>query len=136
MVTSHEALMRYGDPNREAAMTLFNNTVGGKIPPRIYCNKDLVKPLSVAFELIKSRGLLDQITEWNGCFCIRQKRGSASTSLHSWGLAIDINASTNKFGKPPNMSQELVKAFKDAGFDWGGSWKKPDGMHFQLARLP
>jgi len=34
------------------------------------------------------------------------------------------------------MSHELVQCFKDAGFDWGGDWTRPDGMHFQLAKLP
>jgi hypothetical protein len=57
-------------------------------------------------------------------------------SLHSWGLAIDINAATNRFGGKPTMSAELVKCFTDAGFDWGGVWSNPDGMHFQLARFP
>jgi hypothetical protein len=33
------------------------------------------------------------------------------------------------------MSPELVACFKDAGFDWGGEWSKPDGMHFQLSAI-
>ena len=33
------------------------------------------------------------------------------------------------------MSPQLVKCFTDANFDWGGNWKTPDGMHFQLATL-
>lgn len=57
-------------------------------------------------------------------------------SLHSWGLAIDFNAAWNGFGKTPTMSPELVKCFTDAGLDWGGTWSRPDGMHFEIAKLP
>ena len=53
-------------------------------------------------------------------------------SLHSWGVAIDVNAAWNPMGKEPKLSQGFVKCFKDAGFDWGGDWDYPDGMHFQL----
>lgn len=106
------------------------------IPKRIYCNNDLIIPLTRAFKNIKDRKLTAQIRSWDGCFNIRNKRGAASASIHSWGLAIDINAAWNGFGKVPTMSKELVKCFKDAGFDWGGDWAKPDGMHMQLAVLP
>ena len=68
------------------------------------------------------------------CFNIRQKRGSKATSLHSWGVAIDVNAAWNGFGKKPTLSAGFVKCFTDAGFDWGGTWSKPDGMHFQLKK--
>jgi hypothetical protein len=57
-------------------------------------------------------------------------------SLHSWGLAVDFNAAWNGFGAVPTMSPELVACFTDAGFAWGGVWKKPDGMHHQIAVLP
>ena len=108
----------------------------GVIPKRVYCNRDLVRPLSQAFLNIINRGVVDQLKTWDGCFNIRKKRGAASSSLHSWGVAIDINAAWNGFGKKPTMSPALVKCFTDAGFDWGGTWAKPDGMHFQLRELP
>jgi hypothetical protein len=30
------------------------------------------------------------------------------------------------------FSDELVRCFAEAGFEWGGLWRTPDGMHFQL----
>ena len=135
MLTSKQARERYGDPVKESSMVLFTVPKEmrlGVIPKKIYCNKDLVKPLTIAFGNIIVRGLIDQVKTWDGCFQIRRTRNGDSASLHSWGLAIDINAAWNGLGKVPTMSKELVACFTDAGFDWGGIWKNPDGMHFQL----
>lgn len=135
MLTSKQARERYGDPVKESSMVLFTVPKElrlGVIPKKIYCNKDLVKPLTIAFGNIIVRGLIDQVKTWDGCFQIRRTRNGESASLHSWGLAIDINAAWNGLGKVPTMSKELVACFTDAGFDWGGLWKTPDGMHFQL----
>ena len=61
----------------------------------------------------------------------------ASLSLHSWGIAIDVNAFENGLGKEPKLSKKFVKCFTDNGWDWGGLWvSRPDGMHFQLSKLP
>jgi hypothetical protein len=73
---------------------------------------------------------------FDGCFNIRKQRGAASQSLHSWGIAIDVNAAWNGLGKATSTYQHgFVKCFTDAGFDWGGTWKRLDGMHFQLAAI-
>lgn len=138
MITSQHALAKYGNPFLESSMVLWDVPTEielGVIPKKVYCNKDMVKHLEQAFKNIISRGLISQLKTWDGCFNIRKKRGAQSQSLHSWGLAIDINAAWNRFGEPPTMSKELVQCFTDAGFDWGGTWKKPDGMHFQLSRI-
>lgn len=137
MLTSEDCFNKFGAPESEKSMVLWDvpsELEIGAIPKRLYCNKAMVKPLEQAFKNIISRGLINQLKTWDGCFNIRRKRGARSASLHSWGLAIDINAAWNGFGKPPTMSKELVACFTDAGFDWGGRWKKPDGMHFQLAK--
>lgn len=146
-VTSNNCIEKYGLPNVEmerSFMTLYRvpKTILKSIPTlpsRIYCNKDMVACLEQAFTNIVNRGLQDQVKTWDGCFNIRLKRGSVNPdnwSLHSWGIAIDINAAWNGLGKEPTMSNALVQCFTDAGFHWGGNWFRKDGMHFQLAVLP
>jgi hypothetical protein len=138
MITSAQCQAKYGSPETEKFMVLWDVPAEleiGTLPNRLYCNRDMVAPLTQAFKNIISRGLVDEIKTWDGCFNIRNKRNGVSRSLHSWGIAIDINASWNKMGHPPTMSKELVACFEEAGFDWGGRWSKPDGMHFQLRSI-
>lgn len=139
MITSAQALARYGDPRTEAAMTVLtvpSDLRIGAVPARVYCNRDLVQPLLRAFENLRDANLADEIRTWDGCFNIRSKRANQSLSLHSWGLAIDINASGNQLGKTPTMPANVVLCFLEAGFEWGGTWDVPDGMHFQLKEFP
>lgn len=122
------------------------------LPKRIYCNRQMEVPLLTAFWNIIDRGLENEVETWDGCFQVRPIRGYEKEvkkmlsqgrveramvymSIHSWGIAFDINAATNGLGKKPQMSPELVKCFTDADFDWGGNWKRKDGMHFQLSYL-
>lgn len=135
MLTSKQCLAKYGSPVNERAMVLWDvpeELEIGVIPKRIYCNKDMIVPLTYAFNNLIKRGHVNELKTWDGCFNIRQKRGSSSASLHSWGVAIDINAAWNRMGQKPSLSPGFVKCFTDAGLDWGGEWAVPDGMHFQL----
>ncbi len=140
MVTSQQAQKKYGHAaNGNPHLVLWDVPSMleiGVIPKRIYCNKDMIKPLGDAFRNLIERGHVDELKTWDGCFNIRKKRGLASLSLHSWALAIDVNAFENGLNQEPKLSQGFVKCFTDAGFDWGGLWKRKDGMHFQLAKLP
>lgn len=139
MVTSADCYKKYGSPSlSNKCMTLFDvpsELEIGFIPKRIYCNKDLVEPLKKAFINLINRGLVDELKTWDGCFNIRQQRGYNAMSLHSWGIAIDVNAFENQLGAEPKLSKEFVQCFTDAGFDWGGVWKRKDGMHFQLSKI-
>jgi hypothetical protein len=139
MVTSKQCLAKYGAPELESSMVLWDVPADleiGVIPKRIYCNRDLVEPLEQAFRNLIYTGQIANLKTWDGCFNIRKKRGATSSSLHSWGLAVDINAAWNGFGKQPTLPLAFVQCFTTAGFDWGGAWTKPDGMHFQLKELP
>ena len=138
MVTSAQALKKYGDPTKESGMTLWDvpkELEIGVLPKRLYCNKDMILPLTKAFKNLISTGCVKELKTWDGCFNIRKKRGLGSMSLHSWGLAIDVNAAWNGLNKEPQLSKEFVNCFTLAGFDWGGTWTRKDGMHFQLKSI-
>lgn len=138
MVTSAQALKKYGDPTKESSMTLWDvpkELEIGVLPKRLYCNKDMILPLTKAFKNLISTGCVRELKTWDGCFNIRKKRGLASMSLHSWGCAIDVNAAWNGLNKEPQLSKEFVNCFTLAGFDWGGTWTRKDGMHFQLKSI-
>jgi hypothetical protein len=68
---------------------------------------------------------------WGGCFNFRAARGQDKLSTHSWGIAVDINPQLGGLGEAPRMPGFIVEAFINRGFEWGGSWKRPDAMHFQ-----
>jgi hypothetical protein len=138
MVTSKQALKKYGDPNLQRAMVMWD-VPGymeiGVIPKRIYCNRDMIEPLSKAFHNLIQTGHVNELKTWDGCFNIRKKRGLASMSLHSWGIAIDVNAFENGLNQTPKLSAGFVKCFTYAGFYWGGNFKRRDGMHFELSDI-
>ena len=138
MVTPSQCLAKYGPPEKESNMVLWDVPAEleiGVIPKRLYCNKDIVAPLTAAFQNLISRGFVTELKTFDGCFNIRKQRGAQSQSLHSWDIAIDVNAAWNGLGKIPVLSPGFVACFTDAGFDWGGAWKRLDGMHFQLSSI-
>lgn len=150
-MTSAQALKKYGDPNlletQSKTMSVWQvpkkildafahvrfsavGTIG--FPKKIFCNNDFKPLLERALNNIVDRGLSKEMTTWDGCFIIRLKRGLTSLSMHSWGLAIDVNASENQLNQKPKLSAAFVKCFTDAGMEWGGTWARLDGMHFQI----
>tara|TARA_R110000782_G_scaffold132751_1_gene224891 strand:+ start:115 stop:546 length:432 start_codon:yes stop_codon:yes gene_type:complete len=142
MVTSNDCLKKWGDPaivsNELKYMTVWDVPTHleiGVLPKKLYCNKIMVEPLSKAFANLIDRGLVKDLKTFDGCFNVRKKVGLKSLSLHSWGIAVDINAAWNGLNRTPTMSKEMVKCFTDVGFDWGGNWTRKDGMHFQLSSL-
>lgn len=124
----------------------------GVIPKRIYCHPSMILPLEDAFSALVGTGYIKELKTWDGCWNYRTMRGYEKKydalmkagkeeaairylSIHSWARAIDVNAAENGLGKKPKLSAGFVKCFTDAGFEWGGKWKRLDGMHFQLAFL-
>lgn len=138
MVSSNDCYEKYGSALSEKGMVLWDvpsKLEIGVIPKKIYCNRDMVEPLTKVFEELILTGLVEELRTWDGCFNIRKKRGTTSTSLHSWGIAVDVNAAWNPFGGKSNLSHDFVNVWKKHGFDWGGDWSRPDPMHFQLSKI-
>jgi len=100
------------------------------------CNRLILDDLVAALTQIQNEGLASQIDVANfraagGCYNPRRIRGSSSLSRHSYGIAFDFNTSTNAFGATPTMHPRIVEIFRSNGFAWGGTWTRPDGMHFE-----
>lgn len=154
MVTSRQALKKYGDPRNPAvqskwfelwvvpdhflkAFSHVRFTALGTIgfPKKIFINKEFRPLLEKALQNLIDRGCAKELKTWDGVFVIRKKVANSSMSLHSWAIAVDVNAWENGYNKKPKLSKGFVKCFTDAGLDWGGTWAKPDGMHFQMRTI-
>jgi hypothetical protein len=55
----------------------------------------------------------------------------AAVSRHAWGLAVDLNATTNPYGYDSQQDPRLVEIMQSHGFVFGGDWPTPDPMHFE-----
>lgn len=142
MITPEQCAAKFGQPKTkqvEKHLIVWDVPAHleiGVIPKKIYCHKLLVAPLEQAFKNLINRGFVNELKTWDGCFNPRLQRGSRTKwSIHTWALAFDCNAAWNGLGVTPVLSPGFVKCFTDANFDWGGNWKRKDGMHFQISKI-
>lgn len=98
------------------------------------CHKLLEDNFTEVFQRIHSEGFWGDLKSFDGAYNYRALRGATRLSLHSWGVAIDLNAEHNKLGTEGSMSKDVVRIFMEEGFLWGGHFvKRKDPMHFQYA---
>lgn len=104
-----------------------------------YCHRMMIPQLQAALSEIQAAGLYGHFEkdQFGGCYVPRHIDWNPSRplSMHAWGLAIDFNTRDNWLGQTPMMDMRIVSIFEKWGFDWGGRWSRPDGMHFELARV-
>jgi hypothetical protein len=102
-------------------------------------NKVMFPQLRGALREVQSRGLADQIHpgEFGGCYVPRfiGRDPAKGLSLHTWGIAVDLNVPGNQRGSAGEINRDVVAIFKKWGFAWGGDWRWTDPMHFELAQL-
>ncbi|MEW6125380.1 MAG: M15 family metallopeptidase [Pseudomonadota bacterium] len=102
------------------------------------CAESLARVLDAIWEAVgRSQAEIDRIgmSVYAGSFEPRAMRGSKATSMHSYGCALDFDPDRNGLGdKTPAMDRRVIAAFEAEGWEWGGHWSRPDGMHFQAAR--
>jgi hypothetical protein len=105
----------------------------------VTCNRGIVPQLRGALQEIERDGLAHLIDPgaYRGCFVPRflNEDPTSSISHHTWGAAVDVNATTNRFGQTPHQDPRVVAIFERWGFTWGGRWLIPDGMHFEFVRF-
>lgn len=118
------------------------NIVSARVPiftGEVVCHRQMVVQLRGALQEVVNSGLAHLIdpSQYGGCWVPRHIdwRPDRPLSMHAWGLAVDINVSTNQLGQPPQMDPRIVEIFDRWGFVWGGRWRRPDGMHFEIGAV-
>lgn len=153
MLTSTLAKERFGTPNPTGTGYLV--TIRLPFPMRlawalhttvnyIQCHKDIATNLVGALtDILLHYGLKEiqrlHIDIYGGCFNYRLMRGGSQLSMHSWGVAIDLDPDRNllrethttaRFAKPEYKA--MIDIFYKWGFESLGREKDFDYMHFQI----
>lgn len=105
----------------------------------VTCHRLMIPQLRAALQQVVNSGLASAVHagEYGGCYVPRFIASDPSNpvSLHTWGIAIDLNVPGNQRGTAGEIDRRVVAIFKSWGFNWGGDWDYTDPMHFELARL-
>ena len=104
---------------------------------RVTCHRLMLPQLRGALQEVQDAGLAGTLTTYDGCYVPRfiERNPERSISLHTWGIAIDMDAATNYRGIEGTMDRRVVEIFKRWGFAWGGDWRYTDPMHFELQTI-
>jgi len=131
---------RYGDP-RECGwegkwMSLWH--VGEAHPwfpeKSIYVHKHFRPLLDAAFTELAGLGLHEEIQTMDCAHHLRYlNQGKGVLSVHSWGAAIDLNASLNLLGSTGSWSDGFIAAMMRHSICCGQTWQgRPHPMHFAM----
>ena len=107
------------------------------------CHRRVVPYIRSVIADLEQSGLIGLIdpTDFQlagGCWNPRLIRGGDkgfALSRHAWGIAIDINPSTNRYQGDVSLPEAFGETFREWGFAWGAGWLSPDGMHFEWTEL-
>jgi len=104
---------------------------------RVTCHRLMLPQLRGALQEVQDAGLAGTLKTYDGCYVPRfiERNPERSISLHTWGIAIDLDAATNYRGIRGTMDPRVVAIFKRWGFRWGGDWAYTDPMHFELGTI-
>ena len=115
------------------------NIVSTTVPilGRVTCHRLMIPQLRGALQDVVNAGLASSLHTYDGCYVPRfiERNPTHAISLHTWGIAIDMDAATNYRGIKGTMDPRVVDIFKRWGFRWGGDWTYTDPMHFEIGAL-
>ncbi|HSQ65938.1 MAG TPA: M15 family metallopeptidase [Polyangiaceae bacterium] len=142
-----DALMfaTYGKTAREVQSALVPVLVGGKV---FMVHRKIAEPLRrvaarVASAMKEDASLARFFDSPGGTFNWRRIAGTDTLSMHSWGIAIDLDTGRSNYWRNETTREDapvhwknhyppsLVDAFEAEGFVWGGRWYHFDTMHFE-----
>jgi hypothetical protein len=124
----------------------FKMNMGGIPISRIKINKVAAPSLKAVLDDIwlacdKSQTKIVRVhaDRFSGDWVVRPMRGGSAPSMHSFALALDLDAGNNGLGALETFFMPgslVVEAFESRGWVWGGRWKgRRDAMHFQYAKV-
>lgn len=141
------------DPGRVRVERLFAEVYGRRedlvtvkwFGQSVRVHKRVLVPLqqveaSLQPALTQTPALWKYVRPLGGGYNARRIAGTARTSAHAYGIAIDLNvrfANYWQWDKPTarrwrnQLPEVIVDAFEAAGFIWGGRWYHYDTMHFE-----
>lgn len=158
MLNTAQLIAKYGNPVTDTAAFeakwMIQWTVPGDIhafiphiPKIIYLNRDIALKTEVVFRALIAANVHTEIKTWDGCFVVRNQRGSTSISSHAFGISFDMNASWNPFkirkketdaqwaivrSQIVKWSPKFLQVWRDAGWFCGADWNtRIDGMHLE-----
>lgn len=154
MITTSEAIKKYGKPNEKGTYLV---TIKLPYPMRLaWDTNTTVKTmrchslvqgnfLAVFNDLLADYGYEEikrlGIDLFGGCFNFRAMRGGSDYSRHSWGIAIDLDPARNllhetkktaRFARPEY--KPMIDIFYKHGFISLGIEKDYDFMHFEIKK--
>ncbi|GAC1589631.1 MAG: hypothetical protein NVS3B25_07360 [Hymenobacter sp.] len=155
MTDTAACLTHYGDPGTAAFQAKWLHIfelpadIAAHFPPypgvghvtRIEMNRFAWEPFCAAFRDLIATGLVSELKTYDGCVCLRYKRGMAEVpanrSIHSWGLALDFNAAQNPLAvalgaRKGMFSKAYLDVWRRHGWTCGADFTRPDVMHVQL----
>lgn len=120
----------FGPPGRNQVRVMMPAGPGGRMVP-VTCHRLIAGQMRAAFQEIKDRGLSQHIRSFDGTYNYRAKRGGRSLSVHSWGIAVDLNAGSHPMGRSRQTpgQRQIAAVMARHGFHQ----LRNDPMHFQYA---
>lgn len=152
-MTTQQVIKKYGQPNITGEGYL--TTIDLPYPMRIAwdidstvktmrCHKLVANNFKSVFNSILIHYGYDKLKDlgidlYGGCFNYRKMRGGSAMSMHSWGIAVDLDPARNtlketsataRFARPEY--KPMIDIFYEQGFISLGVEKNYDWMHFEI----
>lgn len=135
----------YGSTQEKVSRNLVNaNTKFGNIQfnQENSASKNLKNALKNIHETLEQNPKYwDYVSPINGTYNYRLIQGTGRLSSHAYGIAIDLNRNNNDYWKwvsrdagskrIKDYPNDIITAFENEGFIWGGKWSHFDILHFE-----